>query len=83
MTFGDESMELLNSYGNIPHLVRRAAGEVALHLGAGGAPKVYAVNLKGERLGEVASTFADGLLKFTADTAGLNGEAVLVYEIIR
>ena len=83
MTFGDESMELLNSYGNIPHLVRRAAGEVALNLGAGGAPKVYAVNLKGERLGEVASTFADGLLKFTADTAGLNGEAVLVYEIIR
>ena len=83
MTFGDESMELLNSYGNIPHLVRRAAGEVALHLGAGGAPKVYAVNLKGERLGEVASTFADGLLKFTADTAGLNGEAVRVYEIIR
>lgn len=83
MTFGDESMERLESYGNIPHLVRRAVGDVTLKLGKGGTPKVYAVNLRGERIGEVKSAFGDGVLKFTADTAGIGGEAVIVYEIAR
>ncbi len=81
--FEDESMKQWNTAGKLPHLAHRATGEVSLRLAAGEAPKVYAVNLKGERMGEIASIFHDGLLKFTADTNGLNDEAVLVYEIAR
>ena len=83
MTFTDETMTQMNSYGNLPHLVHHATGSVTLRLGGDGTPKVYALNLKGERIGEVKSEFADGALRFTADTAGINGEAVLAYEIAR
>ena len=83
MTFSDESMGQLNSYGNIPHLAHRVTGDVTLRLASGAAPQVYAVNLKGQRIGSIPSKFENGALTFTADTAGINGEAVLVYEILR
>ena len=88
MTFGDKSMELLKNYGGnnnpAPHLVLNSVAHVKLELTQeGGIPTVYAINLNGKRLCEVPSVFNDGVLEFTANTAGINGEAAIVYEIAR
>jgi hypothetical protein len=83
MTYSGDNLEILESYGQLPHLVNRAQGDVALKLAAGNAPTVYAVNLRGQRIGEVKSEWKDNVLSFRADTAGINDTAVMVYEIVR
>ena len=57
--------------------------DVSLKLSKGSAPKVYAVNLSGERVGEMKSSWKNGTLSFHADTAGINNTAIMVYEITR
>ena len=83
MTYSGKNLEILESYGQLPHLVYRATADITLKLSAGTAPKVYAVNLRGQRVGEVKSVWKNGILSFHADTAGINNTAIMVYEITR
>ena len=83
-TFEGKDWGILKSYGQLPHLVLRAKADVTLKLSPkGGIPKVYAVALSGQRIGEVKSVWKNGTLSFCADTAGINNTAVMVYEIVR
>ena len=84
MTYSGKDLEVLESYGQLPHLVYRATADISLKLAsAGSTPKVYAVNLRGQRVGEMKSVWKDGVLSFRADTAGINNTAIMVYEIVR
>ncbi len=81
--FGDERHSLLESWGELPHLVKRGVASLSIKLEKGATPKVYAVDLAGRRIGETASTFdADGTLSFEADTFG-SKTPCLAYEIVR
>ena len=83
-TFEGKNWEILKSYGQLPHLVLRAQADVTLKLAPeGGVPTVYAVNLRGQRVGKMKSVWKNGVLSFHADTAGINNTAVMVYEIVR
>lgn len=81
--FRDEKMNIIESYGTLPHLARRGVAELSFKLTPGDAPKVYAVDLGGNRLGEVKAAFtSEGLLSFTADTFRFKTPC-FVYEIAR
>ncbi len=79
--FRDATHTLLESWGTLPHLVRKGEAQVTLRLGAGDW-KAWAVDLSGKRLGEVPLAKKDDTLILQAHTA-LNGEGVLAYEIAR
>ena len=84
MTYSGKDLDVLESYGQLPHLVYRATADISLKLApTGSTPKVYAVNLRGQRIGEMKSVWKDGVLSFRADTAGINNTAIMVYEIVR
>ena len=84
MTYSGKDLDVLESYGQLPHLVYRATADISLKLAStGSTPKVYAVNLRGQRVGEMKSVWKDGVLSFRADTAGINNTAIMVYEIVR
>ena len=84
MTYSGKDLDVLESYGQLPHLVYRATADISLKLAPkGSTPKVYAVNLRGQRVGEMKSVWKDGVLSFRADTAGINNTAIMVYEIVR
>ena len=84
MTYSGKDLDVLESYGQLPHLVYRATADISLKLApTGSTPKVYAVNLRGQRVGEMKSVWKDGVLSFRADTAGINNTAIMVYEIVR
>ncbi len=83
MRFSDKSMSVLEAHGGPPRLARRGVARVELQLSPGPAPKVFAVDLAGKRLGEVRAEFsAEGLLRFTADTFTF-ATPCFAYEIIR
>ncbi|MBQ8756397.1 MAG: hypothetical protein IJZ19_15325, partial [Lentisphaeria bacterium] len=83
MKYSGKNLEILESYGQLPHLVFRAKADISLKLAKGSAPKVYAVNLYGKRVAEMRSVWKNGVLSFHADTAGINNKAIMVYEITR
>ena len=70
---------LLRSWGKLPGLYRKAKVEVELKLPAA---KITALKLDGAENGEVPATFANGLLKFTADNSARKG-GVFVYLLTR
>ena len=81
-TFKGEKMQYLLKWGKLPHLVRRAPAKVSLRLDGDTVPKVEALHFDGTVRGEVKSTFANGVLSFTADPGCFPG-GVMVYWITR
>ena len=81
--FFDRSMTLLESSAGLPHLARRGQADITLKLAPGTAPRVYGVDLGGQRLGEVKGSFGnDGMLTFVADTFTF-ATPCFAYEIVR
>lgn len=82
--FSDSTLALMETWGAPQHVVRRGVADVELTLTPGETPRVYGVDLFGERIGEVPSKFnsSTGKLLFTADTFALK-HPCMVYEIVR
>ena len=82
-TYADGKKTVLVKWGRLPHLMRAGRAEVTLRLSGASRPKVYALASDGSRRGEVESSFRDGALSFTADTARDRSDATFLYEIVR
>ena len=82
-TYADGKKTVLVKWGRLPHLMRAGRAEVTLRLSGAARPKVYALAADGSRCGEVESSFRDGALSFTADTARDRSDATFLYEIVR
>ena len=82
--FSDSTLALMETWGAPQHVVRRGVADIELTLTPGETPRVYGVDLFGERIGEVPSKFnsSTGKLLFTADTFALK-HPCMVYEIVR
>ena len=81
ITYADDTLTTVLSWGKLPHLMRSGAAHVRLRV-ASGTFTVHALASDGERLRAVPATFADGVLSFTADVA-VTAEATWLYEIVR
>ena len=80
MRFRDDTCTLLEEYGRLPLLLRRAEAVVTLNASAG---RLYACSNGGKRLYEVPlKRLPDGKVSFLADNAS-GKEPVLVYEFLR
>ena len=80
MRFRDDTCTVLENYGRLPLLLRRAKAEITLAASAG---RLYACSSGGKRLREVPlKRLPDGTLSFLADNAS-GTEPVLVYEFLR
>ena len=82
VTYAAPDRRILLKWGRIPHLMARGAAKVTLRLGAGDYT-VYSLTTGGARRGEVASSYADGALSFTADIAADPASASFLYEVVR
>jgi hypothetical protein len=82
--FSGPDRTMLEQWGNLPYLVRNGTSNIGLTLGGSTKPTVYRLNLAGERVGVVPSTWANGNLYFRATVQGApSGQATLYYEIVR
>lgn len=82
--FTDSTMAVMESWGEVPHVVRRGTAGIQLVLAPGAEPVVYGIDLNGRRIGKIPSQFdpPSGRLNFTADTFALQMPC-MVYEIVR
>lgn len=80
-TFRDSRHTILESWGDLPHLVRRGSADLRLRL-EGGEATVRALELDGTPAHKLASRQAGPWLEFTASTVQPQG-TFLVYEILR
>lgn len=80
--FRNSSHTVMSSGGGLPPLVRRGQAKLSIRLDGEAAPKVFAVDMAGERKSAVAAKWEDGHLSFTAQTVREQGTA-LAYEIVR
>ncbi len=80
MTFTDKARQKLEKWGDLPHLVRAGKTSIRLALASPSGWKVWAVDLSGRQLYEVAlQPVKDGAL-LNADTHDSRG-TVLAYEL--
>ena len=80
MRFRDDTCTLLENYGRLPLLLRRAEAEITLAVPSG---RLYACSNGGKRLHEVPlKRLPDGTLSFLADNSS-GTEPILVYEFLR
>lgn len=77
-----EKSRVLEDWGSLPYLVKRGAVRLSLALGPG-AWRVWRLDAAGRRRSEVATSRADGRLRFTADVAGDSDNATILYEAVR
>ena len=77
--FANERRSLLESWGELPILLEKCRADVELSLPE---MKVEALKLDGSPNGSVPSTYENGRLRFTADTASRPG-GVMVYLLTR
>ena len=66
--YSNKNMAQMNSWGNVPFLVRKSSAKVSLKLN-GRNWKIYSLNLDGSRKGEIPYTVKDGVMYFTVNTA--------------
>ena len=82
ITFTDESRKILFDWGKAPQLVRKASADVALTVPEG-AWKVSALSEEGRVRYAVPARYENGALRFTASTAGRDGQATFHYVVER
>ena len=82
ITYGDERLRVLLDWGHLPYLVRNGSAMVRLAVSAG-AWKVYRLDATGKRMETVPSSFADGMLSFTAAVDADPANATFLYEVNR
>lgn len=80
MTFRNTRRTILETYGKSPLLLARRKIKVALRLPF--QAKVETLDFEGRRTGPVSTSYADGMLRFTADTA-LRNHGVMAYLVSR
>ena len=80
--YADAGLRILLDWGRGPHLMRAGKAQVSLAVAAGDW-KVWALAPSGERVRQVAATYADGRLAFTADVAADPANATFLYELER
>ena len=80
MEFRNSRCTILETYGKSPLLLARRKIKVALRLPF--RPKVETLDFEGRRTGPVPTSCADGVVRFTADTA-LRNHGVMAYLIAR
>ena len=82
MTYLDASRRTALVQGTTPYLVRDGRATVSLALEEPERYEVYAVGLDGHRIGEIASSVAEGRLEFRVQTwSQVSAEPVLAYEV--
>ena len=81
ITYADNSLTTVLSWGKLPHLMRSGLAHVRLKV-ASGTFTVYALASDGERLRTVPASFTAGALSFKADVAA-EAEATWLYEVVR
>ena len=78
--YRNRTMTILEQWGSLPHLVRRATAQVTIAQAQQDAVRAWALDVGGKRVSEVEITRApDGRIVFTADTS----RGSLAYEITR
>ncbi len=80
--YAEVSRQTLLEWGGLPHIARRGVAEIDLALASPASCRVYTVSTGGRRTGDVAVTVENGRVRFRLDTAGSDGRAVLLYEIV-
>ena len=83
ITFTDDTRQVLLKWGWIPHVMERGKAEISLRLEGDAQPVVHALKADGSRWRQLPSTFRDGVLSFTADTALSFDSATFQYEVVR
>jgi len=82
--FSGPDRTMLEQWGSLPYLVRNGTANIGLTLGGTAKPTVYRLDLAGQRVGVVPSTWSGGNLYFRATVQGApSGQATLYYEIVR
>ncbi len=79
--FRNQEQTLMDSYGVLPHLVRKGSAEIKLAISSPEKAGVWAVDVSGKRLGPVESRVEGATLCFKVDTVATYG-GVMAYEII-
>lgn len=80
--FRDRNMTMLDSFGELPHLVRRGVAKFTLKPSGAGSWRVWALDLSGKRMRELRTESSGGLVSFQADT--FEGDSPsLCYEAVR
>lgn len=80
--YGEMARRTLMAWGGMPHLVRNGRADVGLKVGGGSGYRVYRISTGGQRLGEVDSSYSNGVLSFTAAVDMVEGEATIMYEVV-
>ncbi|MFO7938010.1 MAG: hypothetical protein R6V06_10465 [Kiritimatiellia bacterium] len=73
----------LLKWGQLPHLVRKGRASIKLALNSTEGYKVYALTTGGRRVSELPVTVTDNRLCFDVNTAVMEDNATIVYEIVK
>ena len=80
--WGDSDHRIVLKRGGLPMLARKGSADVSLKVKAGDW-KVYALGTDGGRRYEMPTAFADGRIRFVANTARNPANATFLYELVK
>lgn len=72
----------LHKTGSMPYFIRRGSAEISLKNQGSGTPKLYALDMHGNRVAEIPFTNRNGIITFTANN-DLGKHCPMAYELIR
>ncbi|MGI5868258.1 MAG: hypothetical protein ACOX9C_02265 [Kiritimatiellia bacterium] len=81
--YGELARRTLLAWGGLPHLAERGVAHVALSAENPEEFSVYALDVSGARTRRIKTDVKDGRLVFTVDTAIVQDDATLAYELTR
>jgi hypothetical protein len=79
--YRDQAMQTLETFGEMPHIVRRGAATIRIE-GAAGA-EVWAIDMSGKRTVKVDAQSDGGALSFRAETIRGDGQTAMAYELVK
>ncbi len=79
--YGDRNRQILQSWGQLPHLVRAGRATVTLRLKNADRAKVHALAVNGKRIGEVAISAKEGGALSIPLSVSADGKARMLYEV--